>query len=182
MSFDKKQSEIMQKFIIRITEADFSLLQQKALECFILSAELPDEFAKNFVSQAQAEDKLVLGEKSDACLKFGLDGVLLDLSKSVNITADFKKETVGLKNKFTGIICRNRRHEAMLASECEPDFIAFKAWIDGQEKIRDLTDWYNEFFLIQSALLPQDEVDFLSFKTDFVILDDTKYKIFVANQ
>ena len=71
----------------------------------------------------------------------------------------------------------------MLASECEPDFVAFRAWHDGKQKIRDLTDWYNEFFLIQSALVPQDDnLDFSGFKTDFVILDDTKYKIFVANQ
>ena len=172
----------MQKFIIIITQADFDLLTHAELECFILSANLPADFINKFTARARTENKIILTQTAEDCLKFGLDGVLLDLSKSENLAADFKKETSGLKNKFTGIICRNRRHEAMLASECEPDFVAFKVWTDGQEKIRDLTDWYNEFFLIQSALIPQDEVDFLSFKTDFVILDDTKYKIFVANQ
>lgn len=172
----------MQKFIITITKTDFSLLALPCAECFILPAALPEEFVCEFASKAQAENKIVLAQTAELCLRHDLDGVLLDLSKSANIAADFKKETTGLKNKFTGIICRNRRHEAMLASECEPDFVAFKVWTDGQEKIRDLTDWYNEFFLIQSALIPQDEVDFLKFKTDFVVLDDTKYKIFVANQ
>ena len=99
------------------------------------------------------------------------------------IRKDFEQETATLKNKFSGIICRNRRHEAMLASECEPDFLVFRAWADGQEKVRELTAWYSEMFLIQSALLPMEEnLDFETFQTDFVILDDTKYKIFVAKK
>lgn len=174
---------IMQKFIIRITKPDFVLLTHTGLECFILAADLPEDFINDFTGRARAENKITLAETAEDCRRFNTDGVLLDLSKSEDIAADFKKETAGLKNKFTGIICRNRRHEAMLASECEPDFVAFRVWHDGKQKIRDLTDWYNEFFLIQSALVPQDDnLDFSGFKTDFVILDDTKYKIFVANQ
>ncbi len=179
--FDKKQSEIMQKFIIRINEEDFSLPEQSAAECYILTDSLDAGFITEFAKKAKTQQFITLAETSETCLKFGLDGVLLDLAKSENVAADFTKQTDGLKGKFVGVICRNRRHEAMLASECEPDFVAFRAWCDGAEKIRALTDWYNEFFLIQSAIIPQDDsLDFTSFRTDFVILDDRKYKIFVA--
>ena len=68
----------------------------------------------------------------------------------------------------------------MLVGECEPDFVVFRAWADGQEKVKELTSWFYQMFLLQSALLPVEDVDFASFETDFVILDDTKYKIFVA--
>ena len=98
---------------------------------------------------------------------------MLDLSKSEHIARDYQDLTKNLKRKIVGVVTRNRRHEAMLVSECEPDFVIFKAWQDGIEKIRELTSWYNEMFLIQSALLPQEDVDYASFETDFVILDDT---------
>lgn len=173
----------MQKFIIKITSEDMSLLKTDALECFILSDNLSDGFAEQFAAAARKQGRLVLAESSAACVRHQLDGVILDLSKSENIRKDFEQETATLKNKFSGVICRNRRHEAMLASECEPDFLVFRAWADGQEKVRELTAWYSEMFLIQSALLPMEEnLDFETFQTDFVILDDTKYKIFVAKK
>ena len=49
-----------------------------------------------------------------------------------------------------------------------------------KEKVQELTSWFAEMFLLQSALLPVEDVDFSSFDTDFVVLDDIKYKIFVA--
>lgn len=164
----------MQKFIIRITRPDMSLLQDDRLECFILTAGLPEDFAAEFAAAAARTGRLVLGDTPGVCLRFKLDGFIVDLSGSENISADFRKAGTGLKNKFSGIICRNRRHEAMIASECEPDFIIFKAWRDGAEKIRELAAWYNEMFLIQSALYPQEDgVNFRDFATDFVILNDT---------
>ena len=35
----------------------------------------------------------------------------------------------------------------MIVSEAEPDFVVFKVWKDGFESVRELTDWYNDFFL-----------------------------------
>lgn len=173
----------MQKFIIKITTEDSSLFDDAALECFILSSGLSAEFIQKIAAVAQQKGKLVLAEDAETCLKYNLDGVIIDLSKSEDIRKDFLQAMSGLKNKFSGIICRNRRHEAMLASECEPDFLIFRAWLDGQEKVQELTQWYAEMFLIQSALLPlEDGLDFATFPTDFVILDDIKYKIFVAKK
>lgn len=170
----------MQKFIIHITEQKFELLELDDLQCFILNPDLPDSFVTKFVQLAKEKQKLVLGFDAKSVAKFNLDGAMVDLSKSENIASDYMTLTQGLKNKFIGAICRNRRHEAMLVGECEPDFVVFRAWADGQEKVKDLTSWFYQMFLLQSALLPVEDIDFASFETDFVILDDTKYKIFVA--
>lgn len=98
--------------------------------------------------------------------------LLLDLNKSEHVACDYLEQTKDLKGKIVGVVTRNRRHEAMLVSECEPGFVIFRAWQDGIEKIKELTSWYNEMFLIQSALLPMEDIDYASFETDFVILDD----------
>ena len=164
----------MQKFIIHITEKSFELLKNEQLECFIINSDLPDSFKAEFAKIAKENQKLVLSYEPETTIKFNLDGVVLDLSKSENIGADYKNLTQGLKGKFIGAICRNRRHEAMLVGECEPDFVVFRAWTDGQEKVRELTTWFDEMFLLQSALLPVEDVDYGTFKTDFVILEDTK--------
>ena len=165
----------MQKFIIHIEEENLMLPEDENFECFLLSSDLPAPFKADFALKAQKNGKIVLGFSADDCLAFGLDGVLLDLSSSQNIKQDYQAATKNLKNKIVGAICRNRRHEAMLVSECEPDFVAFRAWADGAEKVKELTAWYAEMFLIQAALLPVDEVDYCTFSTDFVILSDRKY-------
>lgn len=164
----------MQKIILRITQENISLADDSQFECFIFSEDLPSHFKNEFALKAKQAQKLVLGLSLSDCLAYKLDGVLLDLSKSDRIGFEYKKLTKDFKGKIIGIICRNRRHEAMLASECEPDFLVFRAWQDGIEKIKELTSWYAEMFLIQSALLPMEDIDYKSFKTDFVILDDTK--------
>ena len=166
----------MQKFIINITTQDLSLIKDDNLECFILNSNLDKTFIAEFTKLAQSKGKLVLSGNTNIAKEYNLDGVIIDLSKSENIQTDYKNLTSGLKNKFVGAICRNRRHEAMLVGECEPDFVIFRAWIDGQEKVQELTSWFNEMFLLQSALLPIENVDFSEFATDFVILDDTKYR------
>ena len=58
----------------------------------------------------------------------------------------------------------------MIVSEAEPDFVVFKVWKDGFESVRELTDWYNDFFLIQSAAwIMEDGVPTEELRTDFVI-------------
>lgn len=169
----------MQKFIINITEKSCDLIEDNNLECFLLKSDSDKEFIDKFTNLAHEKGKLVLSNDAVLTCNHGLDGVVIDLSKSENIKKDYEILTKGLKKKFVGAICRNRRHEAMLVGECEPDFVIFRAWIDGKEKIKELTSWFNEMFLLQSALLPLEDVDFTNFETDFIILDDIKYKIFV---
>lgn len=166
----------MQKFIIKLNKNNLHLMQNPRAECFLLPEESSAAFVQKSVMAAQNADKLLLGANRQMCVKHNLDGFIADFSKSENIAKDYAELTKGLKGKIIGGICRNRRHEAMILSECEPDFIVFRAWRDGAEKVRELCDWYNEFFLIQSALLPMDEdVDCSTFKTDFVIVNSDKF-------
>lgn len=172
----------MQKFIINITTQNFDLLQDKALECFILPQNLPQGFIQEFAKAAKALDKIVLSDEPKTCNQNHLDGVIVDFSKSENIATDFRALKQNLQNKFIGIISRNRRHEAMLISECEPDFVIFQAYREGIKNIKELCRWYNEMFLLQSALwIREDGIAIDGHETDFLILDDIKYKIFVAN-
>ncbi|MBO7097952.1 MAG: hypothetical protein J6W11_04875 [Alphaproteobacteria bacterium] len=164
----------MQKIITNLIDENMSLLDDARLECFILQENLPSHFKAEFALQAAKKNKITLGLSVSDCLAYRLDGIILDLSKSDHISADYKKMTEDLKNKFIGVITRNRRHEAMLVSECEPDFVIFRAWQDGIDKINELTSWYHEMFLIQSALLPMEDINYQSFQTDFVILDSLK--------
>ena len=166
----------MQKFIVIITKENLNLLENPKLECFILSENLSSHFKNTFASKAKNLGKLVLGLSTSDCLAYHLDGIIIDLSHSEHIAADYKAATKDIKGKFIGAITRNRRHESMLVSECEPDFIIFKAWQDGVNKTKELTDWYDEMFLIQSALLLMEDIDFRNFKTDFVILEDVHLK------
>lgn len=177
----------MQKFIIQITEENAELIQDSALECYLLTSSLSKEFMADFAQKAAAKKKLVLVEGLDAanlCKELNLDGAIIDLSGTERIKPEFEKakRLVG-SGKSIGLIIRNRRHEAMVASECEPDFVIFQVWNDGLDKMRELVNWYSELFLIQSAVICRDDsVDFKSLEADIVILNDKSYKILVAKK
>lgn len=173
----------MQNLIIKITQENTDLIADSKLQCFILPDSLPQSFIADFCAKAQAAKKLVLlsGEKAaDLYLQKLGDGLIIDTSKDENPTKHIKEIKAKCKKALLGVICRNRRHEAMLVSECEPDFIIFRFWKDGFAANAELLKWYGEFFLIQSAVMPEDDADVSNLPADFVILSDTSYKIFVA--
>ena len=101
---------------------------------------------------------------------YGADGVVLDLgAEEVKDKLEAVRKTLG-KGGIVGLFTRNRRHESMLVSEAEPDFVIFKVWKDGFEGVKELTDWYADFFLIQSAAwVMEDGVKVEQLRTDFVI-------------
>lgn len=173
----------MQKIILKIDREEFKWLE-KDIDCYILSSEFSKKFISEFYEQASKLDKIVLSEGKNAveiCKELNLDGVIADLSS----TEEIKSEMLHIKseigdNKFLGIITRSRRHEAMIVSENEPDFVIFKVWNEGLEKLEELINWYLEFFLLQLAVIPQDDkVDSQVINADIVILDTKKYKILV---
>lgn len=173
----------MQKLIIRITQENTKLIADSNLQCFILPDSLPQSFIADFCAKAKTAEKLVLlsGEKAaDLYLQKLGDGLIIDTSKDENPAKHIKEIKAKCKKSLLGVICRNRRHEAMLVSECEPDFIIFRFWKDGFAANSELLKWYSEFFLIQSAIQPEDEVDTSNLSADFLILSDTAYTIFVA--
>ena len=169
----------MPKFILKITaESAENCIDEKNVECFILSASLPEDCLGRIIRKIEAAGKIALLEGEDAAalaVKLGADGIVADLSASTAI----KKEMAAL----LGVICRSRRHEAMIVSENEPDFVVFRIWSEGAEKTKALADWYAEFFLLQTAVEPMDgSVDFSAWPADMVILSPEDYKILVAKK
>lgn len=168
----------MQNFIIRITQKNTNLLNDEKIGCFILPDTVSAEFAEKFINLAHQKEKLVLVCGNNALhfyKQFNPDGLILNTIKQDNPRKYIEDIRSQAKKAVIGAISRNRRHEAMLVSEAEPDFIIFQVWKDGLQNNLELLDWYNEFFLIQNAAWPQEDIDTNTIKSDFVILDDTKY-------
>ena len=192
----QKKAKEMTQNIIFITHEDTSLLNNLTEECYILDTSLNDDFCTQFINKATSSDKIVLFYGKNAINKtkyYNANGILIDLG-STPTKDDFLSLRLGIgstelegkisipeehflslkkelgKNSIIGLISRNRRHEAMLNSELEPDFIVFKAWQDGIENTKELLSWYNDFFIIQSAVLLMDkEIDTNTINADFII-------------
>lgn len=168
----------MQNFIIRITQENTNLLNNEKIGCFILPDTVSAEFAEKFINLAHQKEKLVLVCGNNALQfykQFNPDGLILNTIEQDNPRKYIEDIRSQAKKAVIGAISRNRRHESMLVSEAEPDFIIFQVWKDGLQNNLELLDWYNEFFLIQNAAWPQEDIDTNTIKSDFVILDDTKY-------
>ena len=130
----------MQNFIVRITQENANLLNRAELGCFILPDTAAPDFAADFVAQAHAANKLVLTEGTDALgfyRRFATDGLIVDSSKETNPAKFLKSVQKQAPHAIIGVITRNRRHEAMIVSECEPDFVIFKFWKDGFESNKE---------------------------------------------
>jgi len=168
----------MQNLIIKITQENTNLIQHSEIGCFILPDDCAPSFAKEFIAVAKKNNKLVLvsGEKAvDFYQKYNPDGVILNTVKEEAPQKSIKQLKKIAPHAIIGVITRNRRHEAMLVSECEPDFVIFKFWRDGLEANTELLDWYSEFFLIQCAAQIEEDFDYSALNADFVIIDDVQY-------
>ena len=177
----------MTNFILNITSPnDELMISSQEIQCYTLNSDMDFGALKDITSKLLKAEKIVLlhGNKTlELCKNLRADGIIVDLTSSKNIKKDI--ETIRQKSgdMTLGIICRNRRHEAMIVSENEPDFIIFKVWHDGQDKTIELAKWYNEFFLLQMAIMPQDDdIAFEEYLADIMILTPETYKIFVAKK
>jgi hypothetical protein len=169
----------MQNLIIRITQENTKIIDDDKIGCFILPDTTSDAFAVKFVEAAAQKGKLVLtcgNNALSAYQKWQTDGLIIDTSKEEKPQKSVKQVQAQAKKAIIGVITRNRRHEAMLVSECEPDFVIFKVWQDGYERNKELLTWYNELFLIQSAAQMEEVCDYTALPTDFVIINDTVYE------
>ena len=167
----------MQNLIIRITQENTKIIDDDKIGCFILPDTTSDAFAVKFVEAAAQKGKLVLtcgNNALSAYQKWHTDGLIIDSSKEEKPQKLVKQIQAQTKKAILGVITRNRRHEAMLVSECEPDFVIFRFWKDGFSENLELLEWYNELFLIQNAVLPAEEIDLSNIRSDFIILDDTR--------
>ena len=130
----------MPKFILKITaESAENCIDEKNVECFILSASLPEDCLGRIIRKIEAAGKIALLEGEDAAalaVKLGTDGIVADLSASTAIKKEMATLRRQLGRRFLGVICRSRRHEAMIVSENEPDFVVFRIWSEGAEKTK----------------------------------------------
>ena len=175
----------MPKFVVNITDISQPPLAYQGVGCFVVDSSFSPQAVQNFASQAADSLVLIKGEHAvERCLELGLDGVLLDLSNDASPVKSLQASQKSLgKGKICGVISRNRRHEAMLLSECEPDFLCFKIWSAGEAGLKELVSWYNELFLIQSAVFVcDDKADFNGYSADNIILDDKIYKNFCCQK
>lgn len=177
----------MSKFILKITaESAENCVEDAGVDCFILSASLPEACLDGWIRRIEAAGKIALLEGKDAAglaVKLGADGIVADLSASTAIKKEMAALRRELGRRFLGVVCRGRRHEAMVVSENEPDFVVFRLWSEGGEKMRELIEWYTEFFLLQTAVEPMDgQADFSACPADMVILSPEDYKILVAKK
>ena len=174
----------MQKIIIKITQENTNLIFDNRIECFILESSLPLSFIERFIIEAHKVNKLVLISIDETNITMykalNPDGFIIDTTKDSNPKKKIKNIQTVAPHSIIGVISRNRRHEAMLISECEPDFIIFKFWQDGFEENNKLLEWYNDLFLIQNAAQIEEDLKQQTINSDFLILDEKKYKFFVA--
>lgn len=169
----KRLKQLMQK-IIRVDEENDAIIRNLSADCYVLNAALDEDFCLRFAAAAMTMDKVFLfyGDNAvAACQEYEADGVLVDLGTENLRTQVFEIRKKLGKDKYVGLITRNRRHESMLVSEAEPDFVVFKVWREGFGQVKELIDWYQEFFLIQSAAwVMDDDVPITDLNTDFVVV------------
>lgn len=166
----------MPKFIIKIEEKDTDFINNDDICCYIAD----EKSNKKVLAAAKASDKLVLGANIDFTGNEELDGVMIRHPVDEKFAKFIKPLQKQLKNKFIGIYCNPSRHEAMIASEAEPDFVAFDVREENEAEALEVMSWYAELFLIQSAVTYFEKIDekMLNF-ADFVILNTSEYKILV---
>ena len=165
----------MQNLIVRITQENLNLIKEDKIGCFILAESLSEDFARGFTAKARQQGKLVLtfGEQAlEKYMDYKADGLVVDTIKESMPQKIIRQIKEKAPKAILGVVTRNRRHEAMLVSECEPDFIIFKFWRDGFEANAELLKWYGELFLIQNAVWPQEGVDCTALPADFLIAED----------
>lgn len=156
----------MPNIILHIENKDDKVVTDEKISCYCLSDNLP----KSIFNEAIATNKMVLVEGENAlskCKEYNLDGVVVKIDVSKPLKSQVKLLRENLKNKTLGIIIPARRHEAMLAGEVEPEFIAF--YSNDKTKDNDIISWYNDLFLIPLAWVcdnhedneKKDNVDFM---------------------
>ena len=166
----------MPKFIIKIEKKDAELVNNEDICCYVAD----ENSNPKVLAQAMSSDKLVLGENADFCREKNLDGLLIDHKVDEKFPKFIKPLQKQFKGKFMGICCHPSRHEAMIASEAEPDFVIFAVNKDNEAEALEVMRWYAELFLIQSAVTYFENMDKnLLDLADFVILNASDYKILV---
>ncbi len=169
----------MPKFILKINQSTDAVYDDDAICCYLLDTSLGKEFISKF--NAQDKMKLLCGKNAtELCGEYQADGILFEPDLKQPLKVQIKKARTQIGKKVLGVVICPRRHEAMLAGETEPEFVAFSFSKEESNQAKEVISWYNELFLIQSALDMEKEVlaDAASYDTDFIIINSRDYKDF----
>lgn len=169
----------MPKFILKINSVDDTVYVDDDIVCFLADSSLPEEWLCGFERRGRLF--LLSGDKAlSLCKTVGADGVVAELKTDAPVKAQVAKIRSQLgAGKVLGTVIVPRRHEAMLISETEPEFVAFKFPQESAAPAAEVVKWYNDLFLIQSAVDLTDGLqDIAAFDPDFVIINSRDYKDF----
>lgn len=164
----------MPQIILFIETSEDKIAVSDNIACYIAADTLP----KTKIENLQATKKMVLcqGENApDICSRYNLDGVVKEIDVKKPLKVQIKALREALKKKTLGVIIPARRHEAMLAGEVEPDFIAFYSAEHGHDA--EILTWYNELFLIPAAWIAKNKDDVMP-DADFVIVKAKNFENF----
>ena len=163
----------MPQIILKINSSADKIYDSDKICCYLINPDVP----LDKIAEATAIGKPVLMFNTTNAIA---DGCVVDVDSSLPIKTQIRpiREKIGNK-KILGTIIEPSRHEAMLASETEPEFVAFRVTRENLIAAHDVIDWYNELFLIQSAAdLSIESVDAKELNVDFVIINSQDYNDF----
>ena len=164
----------MPQIILFVENAGDKIAVSDKIACYIAADTLPAAKIEELVSLK----KMVLccGERAlEVCKEHNLDGVVKEIDVKKPVKTQIKPLREALKKKTLGVIVPARRHEAMLAGETEPEFIAFYPLENGHEA--ELLSWYNDLFLIPAAWVADSRED-LAADVDFLIVKAKNFENF----
>ena len=130
----------MQKFIVKITSENISLIDDSRVECFLLDSAADTAFNRRFAEAARKAGKLLLscGDKApELCRELGLDGVVVDLSKNEKPKAEFQflRNFLG-KDAVIGAVTATRR---WLSASSSRTFLSFRP---GMTELNRCASWF----------------------------------------
>lgn len=169
----------MPKLILKINAQTDEVYTHPDICCYLLNTALPETYIKNFDRRGAL---LLLGGDNAAglCKSLNADGVVVDIDSSLPVKKQVASARAQLgSGKVFGAVIEPSRHQAMLVSETEPDFVAFRFGANEASRALPVVRWYNELFLIQSALdMSGGFGEWESFAPDFLIINSSDYKDF----
>ncbi len=164
----------MPNIILKINSPADKIFSSDRICCYLTACKLPADK----LAALQNTGKMVLAAPdfyTPDCSGMVVD---VDSAKPVKVQIRPLREKIGAK-KALGAVINPTRHEAMLASETEPEFVAFRYTKENAAAAAEVIRWYNELFLIQSAVdLSAGLVDIKGLDVDFVIINSSDYDDF----
>lgn len=169
----------MPNIILKINSTTDKIHTSEDICCYLINSGLPSSFIKDLAGCGKM--LLLIGDNAaQKCKEYDADGIVVEIdpTQPLKVQVNKPREMIGPK-KVCGVIVPAHRHEAMLAAETEPDFVAFKFAPEETAKAAEIIAWYNDLFLIQSAAdLSSGLQNIADIDIDFMIINSQDYKDF----